>query len=216
MKTRNILTLILLSLPSSAFALDLEDELLLGIPEPEQEETLPRVLAAEGPGQGQGALALGLAFLADLPALELRYTRGLGEDVDVDLELTTIGVAQRLRGGVRYRVARIEGSTLAIRGSLSEAHSTAEPFLFLGAGPGVLFSFGAPSARFTASLDVAFPFLSTSFDNRLGGAVFVRPAFGVELSIDESLGFFVEGGVSAAVESEALRSFPSVSAGLAW
>ena len=216
MKTRNIMTLILLSLPSSAFALDLEDELLLGIPEPEQEETLPRVLAAEGPGQGEGALALGLAFLSDLPALELRYVRGLGEDVDLELELTTIGVAQRLRGGVRYRVAQIKGSTLAIRGSLGEAHSTAEPFLFLGAGPGVVYTFGERSARFTASLDVAFPFLSSSFDNRLGGAVFVRPAFGVELAIDDELGLFVEGGVNAAVQSEALRSFPSVSAGLAW
>lgn len=205
--------------PKAAWALDLEDELLLGLPEPEVEEpepAPPRVLAVEGPGVGRGALALGMGLLDGLPALEARYLRGLGEQVDLELTLTSLGIVQRAQGAVRYRVLRSEEHALALRASLSQGHSVNEPFLFVGAGPGVLYSFGAEPVRFTASMDVAFPILSSSFDNRLGGAVFVHPAFGVELSIDGETELFLEGGVHAAVQSEFVRTFPVVSAGFAW
>src|SRR5262245_14514465 len=62
----------------------------------------PRILAAEGPGKDRGTLSLGLSMLETVPALDVRYVRGIGTRFMFDGAVATIGVEQRLRLGARY------------------------------------------------------------------------------------------------------------------
>lgn len=178
--------------------------------------TTPRILAAEGPGDGLGTVSLGVAMLGPVPTFDLRYVRGLGEHLMVDGAVSTIGVLQRLRLGGRYLIFdRDDAGALAVRVSLMEAHSFAEPVLVAGAGPGVIYSFGE-EIRISVGVDVAWSFLSDSNDNTLGDGFQVQPALGLELPLDDDLELFLEASSLMVFDSDSIYALPIFTAGLAW
>lgn len=178
--------------------------------------TTPRVLAAEGPGEGFGTVSLGVAMLGPVPTFDLRYVRGLGEFLMVDGAVSTIGVLQRLRLGGRYLIFdREDVGALAVRMSLMEAHSFAEPVLAAGAGPGVIYSFGE-EVRISVGLDVAWSFLSESNDRTVGDGFQIQPAIGLELPLDDDLQLFLEASSLMVVDPDSIYALPIFTAGLAW
>jgi hypothetical protein len=175
----------------------------------------PRVLAAEGPGEDKGAVSVGVTMFGPIPTFDLRYVRGLGSRLMIDGSVATIGVLQRLRLGARYLVLDQEEGSLAIRASLMEAHSFAEPAFVAGAGPGLLYSFG-DDVRITLAIDLAWSFLESTYDNPLGGAFQIQPSLGVEIPLDDDLELFIEASALTAIDADDLYALPLFSAGLAW
>lgn len=175
----------------------------------------PRVLAAEGPGEGKGAVSIGVSMIGPIPTLDLRYVRGLGARLNIEGSVATIGVLQRLRLGARYLILDREEGAFAIRASLMEAHSFAEPAFVAGAGPGLLYSFGE-DVRITIAIDLAWSFLESTYNNPLGGAFQVQPALGVEIPLDTDLELFIEASALTAIDADQLYALPIFSAGLAW
>ena len=180
------------------------------------EQKIPRVLAAEGPGEDRGTVSLGVAMLGPIPTLDLRYVRGIGKRVMVDGAVSTIGVVQRLRLGARYLVFdREDMGALAIRASLMEAHSFAQPVLVAGAGPGVVYSFG-DEVRISLGVDLAWSFLSDSFENSLGDGMQIQPTLGVEVPLDDDLELFLEASALTVADADEVYALPVFSAGLGW
>jgi hypothetical protein len=197
----------LVAVPPAVFA----QATLVG-PEPPRAKL---VLDARGPGAGQGAIALGVTFLGDLPTIDFRYVRGLGEHFDIDASIATLGIAQSLRAGGRLHVFETDNTALAIRASLLETHSFPGGYLAAGIGPGILYSFGS-SLRCTVSFDVAWPLLESSSTNSLARAVQALPAVGLEVPIDRDLALVFQASALIALADDQTMKLPILSGGVVW
>lgn len=189
-------------------------------PEIAEEKPIPRdrrVLSALAPSPGKGALSIGVAFYLQIPTLDIKYVRSFDEHWSLDAAVATLAVTQAARAGARYRIAGDAESSIAVRASLIELHSlTDEPRVIFGAGPGVIVSFGDESVQWTGSFDFGIALFDSAPFSTAGEGFEVRPAFGVEVPIADSLNVMGEAAMVMTLDSTGVLVIPVFTAGIAW
>ncbi|MCK6547024.1 hypothetical protein L6R52_14335 [Myxococcota bacterium] len=209
------LVLTLSALPSAAFASspDGEDAVLEALVAPIVKTS---VSSAERVREGDDVLAIGLAFFGPIPAVDVRYRRGLGEHTELDAALATAGVVQRLRFGGRYQLVGDAPVQVALRASILEVHAfDGDDRLAAGVGPGFVISFIEPAFTWTLSLDAAWSFADAGGFGP-GRAVQVQPSLSIELPIEDDVAVHVEVTTLATLGTYERWVLPVVSASLAW
>lgn len=174
------------------------------------------VSSAERVREGDDVLAIGLAFFGPIPAVDLRYRRGLGEHTELDVALATAGVVQRLRVGGRYQLVGDAPVQVALRASILEVHAfDGDDVLAAGVGPGFVISFIEPAFTWTLALDAAWSFADAGGFGP-GRAVQVQPSLSIELPIEADVAVLVEVSTLATLGTYERWVLPVVSASLAW
>ena len=167
------------------------------------------VFSANGPGAGRGAIGMGGRVFIFLPLYDVNYARGFTDDLDLVVNISTLGIITFADLGMRLRLlgSSDAGFALALK-------AVASPTIFLisfgegaagavafGATPGVVASFGSPRTQFSLGLDVPIFFGAAGFatvggegGTASGGDVTttLRPSATIEFGVSPTVNMYIQ------------------------
>jgi hypothetical protein len=192
-----------------------------------------------GPGVGEGVISLGgrafvlpTAEYIPIPTFEINYVRGLGQALDFELHISTLGLITFADLGARIRLLGDERASLALRADATGiliAVAGNNGGVAGGAGgatPGLIFSFGNRSTQFVLGCDTPMYFgaavLATNSNNGTSGgsgsgvSFNLRPSATLEFPVGQSTNMYVQAAVWIIRPDASATVMPTLAIGAAW
>lgn len=207
---------------------------LAAAPAAEAQQQSKFVYSPVGPGAGHGTISMGGRVFLFVPTFDLNYVRGITDNFDFVLNLSTLGVLNLADIGVRMRLVGTpdSGFSLGLKAAptivasfFAAAGEASGGFVF-GLTPGVVLGFGSRATQFSLAAEFPMVLAGAGFVTGGGGGgsasgtdfvPFLRPAATIEFPVGETTNMYVQAQAYVALKSVDTGFIgPIIALGAAW